>query len=156
MRQLFGDVQTVLRVAEDLVVHGTLRAGATVDDGCTLIVHGSVRGSLSISAGGVVVIRGILDAFVDGNHGKLAVAGTVSTPVETVPGRFRVAAYSSVSVRGENRVVSPSGVLLAVANGIVIPLRAGTILRWEAAAARFHPVGDTDFRRLRRTIEEFS
>jgi hypothetical protein len=109
VKYVHSDVPSLLDVREELYVHGRLRSGARVRAGQHLFVHGSVEGSLEVERGGLLVVGGLLATFADANEGTIAVAGTVTTPLETIPGRLLLTDGSRAFVGGMSRVVTARG-----------------------------------------------
>jgi hypothetical protein len=152
VKTIHGDVGTPLHVGEDLAVHGTLRAGAVVADGCHLLVHGALRGSVTLGHRSLLALGGTFGAYVDANEGTLAVAGVVATPVETIPGTLLVAPNSAVTVAGRTGHLGADGVVRRIEDVLDIRLTSGVALRWDGASATFVPHPSDVFDRLARLV----
>ncbi|PYY36423.1 hypothetical protein [Curtobacterium sp. MCBD17_030] len=149
MKYVHSDVPSTLDVREELYVHGRLRSGARVHAGQHLFVYGAVEGSLEVERDGLLVVGGLLAAFVDANEGTIAVAGTVSTPLETVPGRLLLSEGSVASVDGGSRVVTSRGFRPVPDHRLVTDeLEDLPVLRRDDDGARLHPEVSDVFRRL--------
>jgi hypothetical protein len=153
VKYVYSDVRRRLDVHEDLAVFGTLESGAVIDEGCALYVEGRIDGTLRIGVGAQVVLGGYLHGFVDENLGTLAVAGVITTPLETIPGRLTVATYSSVVVRGTTSFLVPDA-----ARESLLDLPAAThggsgAVRWTPASATFSSESTDAFDRLASIVE---
>lgn len=109
MKAVYSDVSSCLDVREELFVQGRLRSGVRVHAGQSLFVFGAVEGSVEVGSGGRLVVAGLFSAIVDGNDGLIAFAGSVLTPLETVPGRVLFAEGSVAFTAGASMVVTPAG-----------------------------------------------
>jgi hypothetical protein len=152
MKQVCGEVGSLLHVDEDLVVRGVLRAGAVIADGYTLLAHGEIFGTLTLGVGSRLILGGTLGALVDDNRGTISVAGAVMTPVETIPGTLVVASNSAVAVAGRTVLLTADGVLQLVEDIVDISLSRSGAFRWDRPSSSFRPLASEDFARLAEVL----